>query len=224
MVICFVAIFGAVDLSENFEYVVHHFAVEFLFVDDFAVRFDFASVKAFDANFFGSVFFGAGLSDVFAFQEFKQHAGYLTFFDFVDEYYVEQSVVHDCVGAYGHSAADTAAVAYAYHKHCLFHRFAVDCKTQMMEFQMNERIDERGVIFGFAFEGFHVGVTHKNVDVHSRACYVKAAASAEVDIVDVTDVAFQNKVDCVLDFGGVVACADKVVARSAGDYAERPLR
>ena len=123
-------------------------------------------------------------------------------------------------GTNRHSAAYAGAVAHAYHKHALVHRFAVYRYAELVPFDVRERVEEGSVIFHFAVESLHIRVADEHVDVHTRARDVQASAAADVYVIDISRVAFQDEFHRVLDFAGMTRRADEVVARAAGDYAE----
>lgn len=198
----------------------HHFAIEHLVVDDFAVQLDFAVVQHFYADFLAGIDFRIVLFHVLAGEEARQFDGDAALFHLVDDDDGEQSVVHLRVGTNRHSAAYAGAVAHAYHKHALVHRFAVYRYAELVPFDVRERVEEGSVIFHFAVESLHIRVADEHVDVHTRARDVQASAAADVYVIDISSVAFQDEFHRVLDFAGMTRRADEVVARAAGDYAE----
>ena len=157
---------------------------------------------------------------MFAGEEAGQFDGDAALFHLVDDDYGEQSVVHLRFGAYGHAATYAGAVADAYHKDALVHGPAVNGDAQLVPFDVGEGVEEGSVVLHFAAERLHFGVAEEYVHVHARAGDVEASAAADVDVVDVADVASQDEFYRVLDLARMPGGADEVVARAARDDAQ----
>ena len=153
--------------------------------------------------------------DVRTLQKAQRSPQNFVFWQLANDNHAQLAVVNFRIGTNGHTATNVFAIANANHKHATLNWFVVvNCDAQVVELCLGKRIKKRNVVVDFvtALHGF---VLQQHVHVHAGANHVQTAHRAQLDVVNVLWLVFQNDFNSLFDVCWMSARTHKIVTRTA---------